>query len=69
MEQDQGEAALLADIGYLRALVQHTIPLAAVPDGLTAKRIRRSAGEAHEVTFIPPPDNQAEANVCRNWCG
>jgi hypothetical protein len=49
MEQDQGEAALMTDVGYLRALVEHTVPLAAVPDGATAQRIRTAAGISRQL--------------------
>ncbi len=46
------DAELMADIGYLKALVEHCIPLAAVPDGETTKRIRRSAGISRQTAGV-----------------
>lgn len=69
MEQDQDEAALMADVGYLRALVEHTIPLAAVPDGLTAKRIRRSAGRVQTDRRSSPRMRSKHAPAVRGGTG
>ena len=48
---EQGEEPI-TDIGYLKALVDHSVPLVAVPDGETAKRIRRSAGVSRQTAGV-----------------
>lgn len=50
--EHEAEAALMADIGYLKALVDPTVPLSAVPDGITAERIRRAAGVSRQMAGV-----------------
>jgi hypothetical protein len=52
VEQDKAEAEPMGDVGYLRALVGHTVPLASVPDGETAKAIRKAAGVSRQVAGV-----------------
>lgn len=43
---------LMADVDYLSVLVKHTVPLATVPDGATAKAIRETAGVSRQLAGV-----------------